>query len=229
MTDPSPRTRGPKRTPVAKDALLDAAQAVFGREGVEGASIRAIAREAGCDPSLIYYHFESKDAVFTALLERTFPALREGVAALADPGDGRPASERLWAVIQLYHEALAADAGFRDLIRGAILRGAEGVRSAIAERVIPVVGTIGRIVSQGVARGEIRPDTPPMLVAFFLVRLEIEILDLLPVMGPLVFGGDGAGLTNLAEAAWFRLFWRGIALRPDEPLAFLPSAPSLPL
>ncbi|MDE3246833.1 MAG: TetR family transcriptional regulator, partial [Acidobacteriota bacterium] len=50
-----------------------------------GASIRAIARAAGCDPALIYYHFESKEAMFLALLDRKMPPVARELELLADP------------------------------------------------------------------------------------------------------------------------------------------------
>ena len=48
-----PKSRGPKPTKVDPDQLLDAAQAVFAEDGLRAASLRAIARRAGCDPALI--------------------------------------------------------------------------------------------------------------------------------------------------------------------------------
>lgn len=62
MTDGSPST---------KDLLLDAAQQLFARDGVQGARIREINELAGQrNPSALHYHFGSRMALVRAVLER---------------------------------------------------------------------------------------------------------------------------------------------------------------
>ena len=48
--------------------MLDAARTVFAEAGIEGASIREIAKKAGYTPGAIYSYFESKEAIYAALL-----------------------------------------------------------------------------------------------------------------------------------------------------------------
>ncbi|NWJ39764.1 MAG: TetR/AcrR family transcriptional regulator [Geothrix sp.] len=217
-----PRTRGPKPTKMDPDQLLDAAQAVFAQEGLRAASLRAIARHAGCDPALIYYHFDSKEALFAALLARRFPRVLREMEQLADPGDLRPTAERLWAVLLVYHRHLRDDPGLRSMIRGEIVRGAEGLTDLIEARIRPIVMAVRAIFDQGIARGDLRPDLQPLLATFFLVRMQIEILDLLPALLPRLAGP--ASQLDLAGGmrAWFDLFWRGVARHPAVPLPPLP-------
>ncbi len=219
---PPVRSRGPKATKVPQAHLLDAAQAVFAREGIQGASIRAIAREADCDPSLLYYHFHGKEGMFEALLDRTLGPVVAELSLLGDPQDPRSVAERLWTVIRIYHTHLAGSAGLRDVVRGEIIRGAEGIQESIAQRIFPALGSIGRLIDLGIERGEIRKDTLPLFSTFFLARMELEILDLIPVLGPHVAGISAERAVPMAERAWFRLFWRGIATHPETPLPFLP-------
>ena len=222
---PSPsRSRGPKPTRMDPDQLLDAAQAVFAEEGLRAATLRAIARKAGCDPALIYYHFQDKEAMFEALLDRTIGPVVKELAALGDPQDPRTVAEFFWKVISIYHAHLGGNAGLRGLVRGEIVRGGEGIRENIAKRVLPVLEAIGRITHLGIKRGEIREDTSPQLTTFFMIRMELEILDLIPVMAKHLSGMPGNQAVAMAERAWFLMFWRGIATRPDEPLPFLPES-----
>ena len=216
----SPRPRGPKSQKINPAQILDAAQRVFSREGVQGASVRAIAREAGCDASLIYYHFEHKEAMFTALLGRKFPVLQRELEHIADPSDQRHTAQRLWDVLQTYHTYLVDDAGFRATVRGEIVQGAVGIKDLLAKRIVPVLQALSNLVEQGVQRGHIRPGLPPMLLVFFFVRLEFEILDLIPVMAPRLGGLDPHDALPMAERCWFEVFWRGIATHPEEPLPF---------
>ncbi len=217
----TPRSRGPKATRVDPEVILDAAQKIFARDGLKGGSIRPIADEAGCDPALIYYHFQSKEGLFQALLDRTIGPVVADLLALNDPKDPRSVAERLLAVIRIYNLHLAGSAGMRGLVRGEILLGAEGIQESIAQRILPALGAIGGLIRLGIERGEIRPDTPPFFATFFLARLELEILDLIPVLGPRIAGIPADLAVSMAERAWFHLFWRGIATRPDEPISFL--------
>ena len=219
--DSAPRSRGPKAKRVDPEVILDAAQKIFAREGLKGGSIRPIAVEAGCDPALIYYHFQSKEGLFQALLDRSIGPVVADLLALNSPKDSRSVAERLWMVTRIYNSHLAGNAGMRGLVRGEILVGAEGIQESIAQRILPALGAIGSLIGLGIERGEIRGDTPPLFATFFLARLELEILDLMPVLGPRIAGIPADLAVPMAERAWFRLFWRGIATRPDEELPFL--------
>ena len=216
-----PRSRGPKVLRVDPEAILNAAQTVFAQEGLKGGSIRAIASEAGCDPALIYYHFQSKEGMFQALLERTIGPVVADLLALNHPQDPRSVAERLWTVIRIYNSHLGKSAGLRGLVRGEIILGAEGIQENITQRILPALGAIGNLIRLGIERGEIRGDTPPLFATFFLARMELEILDLIPVLGPRVAGIPAEQALPMAERAWFRLFWRGIATQPDAALPFL--------
>ena len=71
--------------------VLDAARAVFEEHGLEGASMREIARRAGYTPGALYSYFDSKEAIYGALLGESLDRLN-GVVLNAAPADGQPAS-----------------------------------------------------------------------------------------------------------------------------------------
>lgn len=61
--------------------VLDAARSVFTEKGVGGASIREIARRAGYTAGAIYSYFDSKEAIYAALLGESLERLNAEVAA----------------------------------------------------------------------------------------------------------------------------------------------------
>lgn len=71
--------------------IVAAARRVFEAEGLEGASIRAIAKEAGYTPGALYFHFASKEAIYGAvmqeLLERLVSFVDTAVAEATSAGD----------------------------------------------------------------------------------------------------------------------------------------------
>jgi AcrR family transcriptional regulator len=67
-------------TDVRRALVLDAARAVFEKLGIEGASIREIARAAGYTPGAIYFYYDSKEAIYGALLAESLERLNDRVA-----------------------------------------------------------------------------------------------------------------------------------------------------
>ena len=61
--------------------ILDAARKVFEREGLEGASLRAIAAAAGYTPAALYFHFDSKEAIYAEMLRGSLANLAAAVDA----------------------------------------------------------------------------------------------------------------------------------------------------
>ena len=61
--------------------MLDAARTVFEKLGIEGASIREIAKQAGYTPGAIYSYFENKEAIYGALLSESLERLNAAVDA----------------------------------------------------------------------------------------------------------------------------------------------------
>ena len=65
-----------------RERLLEAALAEFGAKGFDGASTHAIARRIGGHQPQINYHFESKEALWTAAVDHLFAELRRAVQGL---------------------------------------------------------------------------------------------------------------------------------------------------
>ena len=59
-----------------RQLILDAAKRIFAAEGLEGASLRAIAAEAGYTAAALYFHFESKEAIYAELLAQSLASLQ---------------------------------------------------------------------------------------------------------------------------------------------------------
>ena len=60
--------------------ILDAARKVFEADGLDGASLRAIAAEAGYTPAALYFHFDSKEAIYADVLQASLARLGEAVS-----------------------------------------------------------------------------------------------------------------------------------------------------
>jgi AcrR family transcriptional regulator len=81
-----PRARAPRRaTPAAlPDRLIDAAEAVLAKEGLEGLRLREVARRAGVTHGAPLRHFPSFAALLAEVAARGFETLAAAVEAYAD-------------------------------------------------------------------------------------------------------------------------------------------------
>lgn len=63
-----------------RELILDAARQVFAEQGLDGASLRAIAVRAGYTPAALYFHFDSKEAMYAEVLHGSLECLGAAVA-----------------------------------------------------------------------------------------------------------------------------------------------------
>ncbi len=61
--------------------ILDSAKRLFAEQGLEGASLRAIAAGAGYTPAALYFHFDSREAIYAELLRASLADLSAAIAA----------------------------------------------------------------------------------------------------------------------------------------------------
>ena len=74
--------RQTRRTAVSEHKralILEAARQVFAEEGLDGASLRAIAVRAGYTPAALYFHFDSKEAMYAEVLHGSLVSLAAAV------------------------------------------------------------------------------------------------------------------------------------------------------
>lgn len=74
-----------------RQAIIEVARRQFAERGFRGASVRAIAGEAGVDPSLINHHFGDKAQLLVATMELPFNPLERVSGVLDGPLEGMAA------------------------------------------------------------------------------------------------------------------------------------------
>lgn len=79
--------RGKADTPDARERILDAAAALFAKNGFDGTSTARIARAAGVPKGLLFYYFSAKAEILTALLDERLTVAPLEAATLAVRGD----------------------------------------------------------------------------------------------------------------------------------------------
>ena len=103
-----------RRTEVAADRILDAAEKLFTGRDVATVGMNEIARAAGCSRATLYRYFQNRDALYTAYVHRetyrVFHRLGETIAVVDDPG--RRLLEAVLAALRSVRESAALSAWF---------------------------------------------------------------------------------------------------------------------
>jgi len=151
-----------------REHILEIARAVFEAEGLEGASLRTIAAKAGYTPAALYFHFESKEAVYAELLHRSLVTLGERVQAANKAAS--PPEERLRASAMAFFDFYVENP--RDLDLGFyLLRGGmkpAGLGNARDEALNAVLGAALRpIADAAVDLGASRHEAERIMVDCF--------------------------------------------------------------
>lgn len=95
-----PERRPQRRSVDTRERLVEAALAVFGDLGFEGASTREIARRAGVALAALPYHFTTKDALWRAAADRIFGKLTSRIGKRLDGLDGVDRATQLRLVLR---------------------------------------------------------------------------------------------------------------------------------
>jgi AcrR family transcriptional regulator len=148
-------TRDPERTSAA---ILAAAVKEFKEHGYGGARIDAIAKRANINKRMLYHYFGDKDALYLAVLEGAYIAIRTAETRLhladLDPAQGvRELVLFTWRYYQEHPEFLSL-LGTENLLKAKFLK-----RSArIFDLNSPLIATLSDLLQRGKADGQFKPD-----------------------------------------------------------------------
>lgn len=132
-----------------KKEIADATWVVIADRGLEGASMRAIARQAGYTTGAIVHYFENKDELLEYALEQAFERAQE---EFQDALDG---DDVLAAIRDIALENLSVDSVDRKIILAwrSFLSAAEG-HPPLAEKIRKVMGAYHKQLTKLVQRGQ---------------------------------------------------------------------------
>ena len=163
-----------------REALIDAAERVFRREGVSRTSLAEIASEAGVTRGAIYWHFRDKAELLDAMCERTVLPLdaalaRAGEAARNDPL-GTLRGFAVDALAQLARDP-RTHAVFEILFHKCELVGELGDRTAAqsADR-RTCLSSVEGLLDLAVARGQLPSDTDTRLATHMMHAYVIGLM-----------------------------------------------------
>jgi AcrR family transcriptional regulator len=197
------RSRTRRRAP-ARQLLLAAAARVFARDGLEGATTRAIAREAGVNEVTLFRQFGSKEGLIGAVVGSQFGA-PPGAVPRSDRA-GRNLREDLAAFAARYESLLVENLPLILTMIGEIRRHAGCELQALKGIFWPMRAALIERLRQAAASGEARDDLNPALAADLFSGA---------IFSSVIRGAKRLGRREYSEAdyrrAWLDVFLGGIA------------------
>ena len=146
----------PRRRPEARPAqIIEAAIEVLAEQGLSGVRLEEIARRAGIAKGTIYLYFDSKDAVFQAVVRHTILEEMDRLAAAPREGTAEERFRRLLEDFWTFVRTPRFQTVYR-LVAGELHRYPELARFYTREVSGRVSGALARILQEGIDAGEFR-------------------------------------------------------------------------
>ena len=84
------------------EAIVDAAEKVFFSKGIENASMDQVAKQVGLGKGTLYLYFESKNALYRAILYRAFATIKKQIEEALNEAD--TGFENMKTILKVYLE-----------------------------------------------------------------------------------------------------------------------------
>lgn len=146
--------------------IVHAARARFLTEGVDGASLRRIAEEAGTSIGMVYYYFPSKDDLFLAVVEEVYVALLADLERALAPA--LPVETRLARLVERLGALTPDEILVLRIVVREVLASPSRLRRLIERFQRGHLPLVLRLVHDGFATGTFDRALPPAVVTIAL-------------------------------------------------------------
>jgi AcrR family transcriptional regulator len=159
------RTKAVRRRP-ARQLLLSAAARIFARDGLEGATTRAISREAGVNEVTLFRNFGTKEHLLEAVVGSAFGGA--GRPPAGPGGGGRALRDDLFSFARRYEALLVANLPLIRTMIGEIHRHADCEHQALKGIFWPMRAALVERLRLARREREARPGLNPAVAADIL-------------------------------------------------------------
>lgn len=152
----------------ARRRLLEAGAEHIARDGLERASVDAIAIAAGYAKGTFYNYFNSKEQLFGEVIAESARRAVEHYAKAKDQGTTR---QRLLALAKADVSVLREEEAFSKVVVREVMGFRAETYPLIVQHLAPFVQKIEAVLASGVAAGEVRGDQPVAQLALIFIGM----------------------------------------------------------
>jgi TetR/AcrR family transcriptional regulator len=183
----------------ASGRILDAAEALFAKQGFTATTIKQIGSAAGLNPALIYYYFGDKEKLYHELLHRTFG--RFAATAAERVGAAVPPADAIRALIGWQSEAMLERPSMPKLfVREVLDWEAEHAREEFTQLAAGAFARLCGLIEAGQEAGIFRRDLDARFAAISSISLLPYFHVFRPAAGILLGRGTEGPTREQAEA-----------------------------
>lgn len=173
MSSPTPFPLAPEASAAAPRkgdrtaaAILAAAEDLFAEKGFEGTTLRDVADRVGIRIPSLYNHFENKEALYGAVLERGLSPILEMLSTLVAQNESseEPQQPDPRAITEWVVAVLDSRPHLPGLLLRETLAGGNRLTPALRDWIAPIFERAGEAASRGAAATRWQPDQIPQLV-----------------------------------------------------------------
>ncbi|HOD97892.1 MAG TPA: TetR/AcrR family transcriptional regulator [Syntrophales bacterium] len=145
--------------------ILDAATDIFAEAGFNGARMDEIARRAGVNKAMIYYHIGAKEALYAEVLHGVIGHVADSISACIETGATPEA--KLRAYIRGFVDAVEGNPRMGPILLREIASGGQNLPDLVIQDFARIIALITAILDEGRERGVFYPVTP------FLIHMTV--------------------------------------------------------
>ena len=196
------RSSNPRGRPAGTDtadirsAILDAAEALFARQGYATTSVREIAETVDVNAAMVHYYFGSKHALLQQVLERTLEPLASAIGVMRAAGQA-PVEDIASLLLRTFgrHPSLPVLIAREVMLPGGVMQ--QHFLKYLAPR---LGGSVPALFEKEQTAGSVQPDLDPRIGTLVMLSLCAFPFIARDLAGPaLEITYDDAGLDRLQQ------------------------------
>jgi TetR/AcrR family transcriptional regulator len=198
MSEPEPRRGRAHDAEGAREAILDAAEAVFAEHGFDGARIDAIAKASGYNSSLLFHYFGDKLSLYAEVIKRADRAMAELQVRLLAPlledetiaSNAHAFKALLEKVVTAIFDYLVERPRFMRMLAWESAEGWQTTRKIVSQFDTEDASQFEALFRKARSAGLLRSDFVPLIQLSMILQICLSFLTFIPLYQMILLPGE---------------------------------------
>jgi AcrR family transcriptional regulator len=191
-----------QRPSEVRGRIVDAAMALFSRQGFHGTTTREIARLADVSEVTVFRYFEHKDDIFWCALLSSFNSIKPRLNSLGRSSEGETPEVVLPEIVCLLVDVATFSPELVRLIAVALLELRGPAVAVCREHLTPLFSAISDYLAKNIENGKVRNLNPSIVTAAIALTVIAQ-----PELSKLVDGSPLSQLNGREAINEYSAFW----------------------